>query len=433
MKRIYHSLIKGRFLFELERIEMKKDIVIVGAGCIGLMSAYCLVRSGRSVTIIDKSDVTQGTSFGNAGLLSAFKKAPLSAPGAITDTIKLMLKGESPASIHPTLDINLYKWLLKFAASSTHARLKRTLALFERYGKISLDMYEKMVTEDGMDFHFCKDGLLMIYTEQKTFDEKAVQCHDSNAYEILSKDRTKEYMPILNDKVIGSILLKENGHVDPGEFMNELKQYLEKKGVEFLLNEEVTNLEFKNNKVHKIRTSKESYKAQTFILCTGADDTLAKQAKNHFLMTPAKGYSITFNMKESLKPKTASLFADLFIAMTPRRDTVRMTSKLELGSSNPNVVKKQIESIHKNLALYTNDFEKKNMVEWAGFRPLTPNDIPILGFDEKYNNLVHATGLGWLGITFAPAIGKIIDEVITEDGKNESNTDILLFSSFFQG
>lgn len=412
---------------------MKKDVVVVGAGCIGLMSAYCLVKSGRSVTVIDKNDITNGTSFGNAGLLSAFKKAPLSAPGAIPDTIKLMLKGESPASIHPTLDFHLYKWLLKFVASSNQDRLRRTLALFERYGQISLDMYESMVKEDGMDFHFCKDGLLMIYTEQKTFDAKAAHCEDTNAYEILSKERTKEYMPILNEKVIGSILLKENGHIDPGEFMIELKKYLEEKGVEFLLNEKVDRLDFQGSKVSKIHTSKGSYEAETFILSTGADDTLARQAKNRFMMTPAKGYSITFEMHDALKPKTSSLFADLFIAMTPRRNTVRMTSKLELGTTNPDVVRKQIDSIHKNLGLYTNKFEMREQVEWTGFRPLTPNDIPILGFDEKYNNLVHATGLGWLGITFAPAIGKIISDVITIDKKNETNVDILLFSAFFQG
>lgn len=411
---------------------MKKDIVVVGGGCIGLMSAYCLLKSGRNVTVIEKGDITEGTSFGNAGLLSSFKKAPLSAPGVISDTLKLMLKGESPVSVHPTLDLHLYKWLLKFAASSTEARLKRTLALFERYGQISLDMYETMVKEDGMDFHFCRDGLLMIYTEQKTFDVKAAQCKNPDAYEILSKERTKEYMPILNEKVIGSILLKENGHVDPGEFMCELKKYLEEKGVEFLLNEEVTRLEFQGSKVTKIRTSKDVYEAETFVLSTGADDTLAQQAKNRFLMTPAKGYSITFKMDETLKPKTSSLFADLFIAMTPRRNTVRMTSKLELGTTNPDIVRKQIDSIHKNLSLYTNDFVKEDMVEWTGFRPLTPNDIPIIGYDENYNNLVHATGLGWLGITFAPAIGKIVNDVITIDKKNETNTDVLLFSSFFQ-
>ena len=412
---------------------MKKDVVIVGGGCIGLMSAYCLQKSGRSVTVIDKSDITNGTSFGNAGLLSAFKKAPFSTPGAITETLKLMLKGESPLSIHPTLDLHLFKWLSKFAASATEARLKRTLALFERYGQVSLDMYQSMVEDDGIDFHFRKDGLLMIYTEQKSFDAKAAHCNDPLAYEILSKERTKEYMPILNDKVIGSILLKENGHIDAGEMMLAVKKYLEEKGVEFLLNEEVERLEFEGSKVSRIRTSKGTYEAETFVLSTGWDDTLAKQAKNKFLMTPAKGYSLTFNMDKELMPKTSSLFADLFIAMTPRRETIRMTAKLELATKNPAIVKKQIDSMNANLAQYTNEFKRENVVEWSGFRPLTPNDIPILGFDENYKNLVHATGLGWLGITFAPSIGKIINDVITIDKRNETNADILLFSSFFQG
>ena len=412
---------------------MKKDIIIVGAGIVGLMSAYSLQKSGRSVTVIDKNDITDGSSFGNAGLLSSFGKNPLSAPGVILDTMKLMLKGQSPVTLHPTFDLHLYKWLLNFALSSSEARLKRTLALFERYGKISLDMYKDMSEIDGMDFHFTQDGLLMIYTEQNTFDIKAALCNDTSKYEILSKEKTKEYMPILNEKVIGSVLLKENGHVDPGELMKELKNYLEKKGVEFILNEEVTKLEFSNNKVSKIHTNNEAYEAETFILSTGADDTLAKQAKNKLMMTPAKGYSITFEMKESLKPKTSSLFADLFIAMTPRKSTVRMTSKLELGTTNEDIIRKQIDSIHKNLALYTNPFEKTNIVEWTGFRPLTPNDMPLIGFDDNFNNLIHATGLGWLGITFGPAIGKIINDLVIVDKENKTNTDILLFSGFYQG
>jgi len=412
---------------------MKKDIIVVGAGIIGLMTAYSLQKTGRAVTVIDKGDISDGTSFGNAGLLSAFGKNPLSNPGVILDTLKLMLKGESPVNLHPTLDLGLYKWLWSFAINSTKERLKKTLVLFERYGKISLEMYSTMTQEEEMDFHFCQDGLLMIYTEQKSFDDKVKLCNDVEKYEILSKEKTKEYMPFTNDKIIGSVLLKQNAHIDPGLLMSELKNNLLSKGVEFLLEEEVQRLEYNQNKITKLHTQKMTYEAQTFILATGADDSLAKQVQNKFLMTPAKGYSITFEMEKSLQPKMCSLFADLFIAMTPRKSTVRMTSKLELGSSNPNIVKKQIDSIHKNLNQYTNSFEMKNCVEWAGFRPLTPNDMPIIGFDEKYGNLVHATGLGWLGITFAPAIGKIVSQVITQDKQNKNNVDILLFSSFYQG
>ena len=412
----------------------KKDIIIIGGGIVGLMIAYSLYKNGKKdITIIDKNTLVDGTSFGNAGLLSAFGKNPLSHPGVILNTFKLILKGESPVNIHPTIDLKLYKWLWYFVKSSSQERLKKTLILFERYGQISLDIYKKMVDEDKMDFYFHQDGLLMVYTQQQTFDEKILQCKDSSKYKILSCEKTKEYLPFTNDKIIGSVLLKQNGHLDPTLLMNELKTYLINNGVEIITNEEVQRLEFKNSKVSKIHTKSSSYEAQTFILSTGATDTLARQAKNSLLMTPAKGYSITFEMSEHLKPKTCALFADLFIAITPRKQTVRITSKLELGSTNEEVVEKQIQSINHNLSLYTKPFEMKNSIEWTGFRPLTPNDMPLIGYDDNYDNLVHATGLGWLGMTFSPAIGNIISNLIIKNKKNKKNLDVLLFSGFYQG
>lgn len=412
---------------------MQKDIVIIGGGVVGLMSAYHLCKSGRQITVIDKNDITEGTSFGNAGLLSAFGKNPMSAPGVLYDTFKLMLKGESPVTFHPSLDLKLYNWLWHFVKSSNAQRLKRTLILFERYGQISMDIYKQMTQEDKMDFHFCQEGLLMIYTEQKSFDKKIKLCNDKSKYEILSAQRTKEYMPIVNDKIIGSVLLKENGHIDPNLLMSELKKYLINNGVEIITNEEVQKLEFDHSKISRIHTQKMSYEADTFILSTGADVKLSQQAKTDLLMTPAKGYSITFEMPEQLKPKTCALFADLFIAITPRKSTVRITSKLELGTTNDEIVRKQIESIHHNLSLYTNPFEIKNSIEWTGFRPLTPNDMPLIGYDDTYSNLVHATGLGWLGMTFGPAIGKIVGDLVLKDKKNKTNLDVLLFSGFYQG
>ena len=78
---------------------MKRDVIIIGGGVVGLMTAYSLQKAGRSVTIIDEADISDCTSFGNAGLLSAFDKTPLSNPGVVLDTLKLMIKGESPVNI----------------------------------------------------------------------------------------------------------------------------------------------------------------------------------------------------------------------------------------------------------------------------------------------------------------------------------------------
>ncbi|WP_104748966.1 NAD(P)/FAD-dependent oxidoreductase [Helicobacter cetorum] len=409
---------------------MQKDVIIIGGGIIGLSCAYSMHKLGRKVCVIEKGDGTNCTSFGNAGLVSPFKEAPLASPGVVCDTIKLMLKNQAPLKFHFGLNPKLFKWIFKFIQSANVKSRHRTMALFERYGWRSVEMYHQML-EDGMDFWYKEDGLLMIYTLQENFEKKIKTCDDSGSYKILNTKETKEYMPIANDNICGSVLLTENAHVDPGEVMLSLQKYLKEVGVEFLYNEEVIDFEFKNNQVDSVITNKNRLQAETIILSTGANPETIKKTKNDFLMMGAKGYSITFKMPEELKPKTSSLFADIFMAMTPRRDTVRITSKLELNTNSMLIDREQIENMKRNLATFTQPFEMQDPIEWCGFRPLTPNDIPYLGFDKQYKNLIHATGLGWLGITFGPAIGKMIAD-LSVDGANEKNADIMLFSAFFR-
>ena len=413
---------------------MKKDVIIIGGGIVGLMCAYYLNKNGKEVTVIDEGDITNCTSFGNAGLLSSFDKTPLSCPGVVLNTLKLMLKNKSPVSIHPTLDIKLYKWLFNFIFNANEKRTKKTMMLFEKYGQISIECYKKMIKEDNLDFDFHHDGMLSVFTEDKSYEEKLKKYNyvDENRFKILEKSEIKEYLPSANEKIKGAILFKKNAHFDPKRVMTELKRHLEKSSVEFILNEKITNIQLENKKVKYISSMNNNYEAEHFIMSTGYQTLLADIRKKPLLMTPAKGHSITFDMPEELKPKTATLFNDLFVIMTPRRDNIRLTSKLELGSKDTQVVKKQIDSIKKNFFEYNRSFEMKNEVSWNGFRPLTPNDMPLIGRDEEYSNLTYAMGLGWLGMTFSPAVGTIISDLIVNDKQNAKSDDILLFSGFYQ-
>ena len=414
---------------------MKRDVVIIGGGIIGLMSAYFLHKANRKVTIIDENDITNNTSFGNAGLLSAFDKAPLSHPGVISETFKMMLKGESPVKIHPKFDYQLFKWLLSFAKNANHDRLKKTKILFEKYGQRTIDLYKQIQQESNLDFDFHHTGMLNVFTQQETYDKKLKEysVEDFDKFEVLNKNQIKQYLPCANEDIKGVIHFKRNAHLDPAKVMLELKQYLKDEGVEFILNEKILDIEFKDNKVESVSSKENTYEAETFIMSTGYQKLLANRRKKELIMTPAKGYSITFKMPKHLKPKAGCLFNDLFIVMTPRKDDVRLTSKLEIGSNNPDVVQKQIKSIKENFKRYTIPFEMEDEKLWSGFRPLTPNDRPLFGKDEQFDNLVYAMGLGWLGMTFAPSIAKTLENLITNDLKNSEDSDVLLFSGFYQG
>jgi len=414
---------------------MKRDIIIIGAGIMGLTTAYELLKAGRKVTIIDESDITNSTSFGNAGLLSAFDKGPLANPGIVFNTLKLMLKGESPVNIHPTLDIKIYKWLWKFVNSANKDRLKRTLALFEKYGHISNDLYERMQSVDGLDFDFHRKGMLSVFTEQSSYDKKLLNyaIKNDDIFEIIEKNKIKDFIPCITNEVKGAIHFKRNTHFDPKRVMLELKRYLKENGAEFILNERITHIKYGNKEIESISSALNTYEADTYIMSTGYQTLLADKLKQNLMMTPAKGYSLTFTMPKALEPITSTLFADLFIVMTPRRDDVRITSKLEIGSADYKIVKKQINSIKENFQKYTIPFEMENIIEWTGFRPLTPNDMPLIGRDEKYKNLIYGMGLGWLGMTFGPALASILKDLIVNNLENKNSDDILLFSGFYQG
>ena len=414
---------------------MKRDIIIIGAGIMGLTTAYELFKAGRKVTIIDESDISNSTSFGNAGLLSAFDKGPLANPGIVFNTLKIMLKGESPVNIHPTLDIKIYKWLWKFVNCANKDRLKRTLALFEKYGHISNSLYENMQNVDGLDFDFHRKGMLSVFTEQSSYDKKLLDyaIKNDDIFEIIEKNKIKDFIPCVTDDIKGAIHFKRNAHFDPKRVMLELKRYLKENGAEFILNERITHINYGNKEIESISSALNTYEADTYIMSTGYQTLLADKLKQNLMMTPAKGYSLTFKMPKELQPITSTLFADLFIVMTPRRDDVRITSKLEIGSSDPRIIKKQIDSIKENFRKYTIPFNMNNIVEWSGFRPLTPNDMPLIGRDEKYKNLVYGMGLGWLGMTFGPALATILKNLIINDLENKNSDDILLFSGFYQG
>ena len=414
---------------------MKRDIIIIGAGIMGLTTAYELLKAGRKVTIIDENDITDSTSFGNAGLLSAFDKGPLANPGIVFNTLKLMIKGEAPVNIHPTLDTKIYKWLWKFVNSANKDRLKRTLALFEKYGHISNDAYEKMQNIDGLDLDFQRRGMLSVFTEQKSYDKKLLDyaIKNDDVFEIIEKNKIKEFIPCITNDVKGAIHFKRNTHFDPKRTMLELKRYLIENGAEFILNERISHIKYSDSKIESISSALNTYEADTYIMSTGYQTLLADKVNQNLMMTPAKGYSITFKMPKELQPVTSTLFSDLFIVMTPRRDDVRITSKLEVGSTNHQIVKKQIESIKENFKKYTVPFIMEDIVEWTGFRPLTPNDMPLIGRDEKYKNLIYGMGLGWLGMTFGPALASILKDLIVNDLENKNSDDILLFSGFYQG
>jgi D-amino-acid dehydrogenase len=326
----------------------------------------------------------------------------------------------------------LYRWLYRFIKNANHERVKKSVQIFEKYGKIAMDEYKAISQIPELDISYNDSGVMLVFTEKESFLRRKKIATDPAKYQHLTFDETKELLPFIKENIAGAMILKRNGYLDPVALMKKIKAYLQERGVEFLINTKITDIKKEQGRVTSLMSDDKEFKSDIFILSTGADLTLSKMLGRNFVMIPAKGHSITFEMDRELIPKKAAIFNDIFTFMTPYKDRVRLTSKLELNIKNNTPDPKMIEKIIKTFKEYTIDFKMFEAKIWAGNRPLTPNDMPLIGRDEEYENIIYATGLGWLGITFAPAIGKIITELIDKEQTNRQNDDIMLFSGFYQ-
>jgi D-amino-acid dehydrogenase len=411
----------------------KEDNIIVGSGVIGLMCAYYLHKQGKSVCIIDEGELNSGSSYGNGGLLSPFEKGPLAQPGVVLSTLRQMMNKKSPFSINFTSDLSVYKWLVKFFLSSKKTNVKRTTALFEKFGEVAMCGYKAMSENDKIDFGFHRDGALLVYSQQQSLDEALIKFKNHSQYvDFLNYDGVKKYIPCVNDSVLGGVFTKRNGRIDPRLVLKSMYDYLKKNGVKFVFNEKIIDCEFASDKLDILYSKENEYKANNFIMATGHKDMLAKKAHKEIVMTPAKGYSITFRTDKKNMPKVGSLFVDSFMVVTPFENDIRITSKFELAPKNKKIDMNQINSLKNIFLSYVDNMNMNKCENWSGYRPLAYSDIPTLGRDDKYNNLIYATGLGWLGVTFAPAVGQIISDLIVNNKQNYQSDDILLFSSIYQ-
>ena len=259
------------------------NIVIIGGGIVGLSSAYFLQKEGHQVTVIDKSDITSGASFVNAGYITPSHIIPMASPGKMAQGIKWMFDSSSPFYIRPRWDTEFFRWTWYFHRSSTVAKVERAIPLIRDINILSRGLFEEMKASGDMgDFQYERKGLLMLYNSDKFFEhemkvaEKAVslglEVHE------LSAAQLKKVEPGIEIDAKGAIHYKCDGHTTPTELMPKLVEHLRRVGVEIRTDEEVLDLSLSGGKINEIITSRTNYTPHEVILAAGSwSGTLSKK------------------------------------------------------------------------------------------------------------------------------------------------------------
>lgn len=399
---------------------MKKEVVIIGGGIIGLCSAYFLQKEGHKVTLIDQSNMDAGASYVNAGYLSPSHIIPLSAPGVMKQGLKWMFNASSPLYIKPRLNTDLLKWGWAFNKSCNIAHVNKSIPFIKNITLWSQELYNDIKKEEDFKFHYEKKGFLMLCKKEKTLEKQIAfanlaKSNGLDASEVSLKE-IKELESNVAINALGGTYYKCDSHTTPGEFMQEMIAYLKKNSVSFYPNEKVIDIEIKDRIITSINTDKRVFKADEFVLAAGSwSSLLSKKIGLKLLLQAGKGYRINSFEKTGITIPT--VLVETKVAVTPMNGFTRFAGTMEIAGINHHINKVRVKAIANAVTKYypnisLSNKEKEDVA--CGLRPVSADGLPYIGKSEKCSNLTIASGHAMLGWSMGTGTGKLVSEIISD-------------------
>jgi D-amino-acid dehydrogenase len=409
----------------------KNRIHIIGGGINGLCTAWYLVKEGYEVTIIDGSNLTDGTSFGNAGMIVPSHFVPLPTPGVIKNGFKWLLDKKSPLYIRPRLSFDLIQFLWGFVSSAKQEKIENGSRVLLELNQRSKNLYEELSNELEHTIHFEKKGLLMLYNTLKQEEEEKELAYMAQelgvSAKILNPSELQSLEPETQPIARGGLLFPGDAHLHPGILMQKMLVKLKQKGVEILDNTQVKTIECNDKKASSIITSQGKIPVEEVVVTAGIwTKYLVKDCGIKLNMQDGKGYSITTE-NDRVNLRIPTILSEAKVAITPMGPDLRIAGTMEISGLRKDIsyprVKTMLDSIDNYYAKFPIDEEAKKDI-WVGYRPMSFDGIPYIGKSKKCTNLTIATGHGMMGLSLGAVTGKIVKDLILGN-EQDMNMDSL--------
>lgn len=396
--------------------DRQADVLILGGGVIGLSCALYLLRAGRSVCVVERSTVGAAASHGNCGTITPSHCMPLAMPGQITHALRWLFKADAPFRIAPRLDFALLEWLLQFAHRCNSSDFKRITAIKTPLLRLSREALEDLIRSESLDCGFETLGTLNAFRDARSFEQsqwlpKLLGEFDMPV-ETLDGDACRKLEPALNEHVAGGFFNPLDAHLRPDRYSAELARKVKQLGGQIFESTDITGFELGNGQIDKVITDQGKFSGRDVVLALGAwSPLLARQLDLRIPIQPGKGYSITYT-RPQICPRIPLSLKECAVCVTGWKDGYRLGSTMEFAGYDTRLNRKRLDALKRGAAQYMREPEGPQVLEeWYGWRPMTYDDLPILGRAEKLRNLVLATGHGMLGVTMSAATGLLVSEL----------------------
>jgi D-amino-acid dehydrogenase len=383
-------------------------IVVLGAGVIGVATAWYLRQAGHEVQVLDRREGPGlETSFANGGQISADHAAPWAKPGVPLQALRWMTQEDAPLLFRLRADPAQWRWGLQFLRNCTAERFKENAARLQRLGRYSRAQLQALRDDTGIQYDRAARGILVLYTGGRPFEPGMKTPDECVALE--------PALAPMKDRLVGGRMYPEDESGDAYKFTVELAKRCEANGVGFEFGVSIERLLAENGKINAVKTATGSIQADAFVLALGSySPLLARPLGIDLPIYPLKGYSVTMPVRDPAAAWTVSLSDEAHkLVLSRLGDRLRIAGTAELNGYNTAINTVRCEAIVRRvMELFPGAGDPSKATYWAGLRPATPDNLPCVG-RTKYPNLFLNTGHGTLGWTHACGSGRILADLVS--------------------
>ncbi|GAA3765162.1 D-amino acid dehydrogenase [Microbacterium kribbense] len=387
--------------------------IVIGAGMVGLATAWHLQERGVEVTVIDRTGVAAGSSWGNAGWLTPGMAMPLADPSIWTYGPGALIDPDAPLAVPLRVDPKLWSFLLRFAAHGTHRAWDRTMAALTPIDEVALDAYDE-ITGAGVDAWTREGPFVVGFEKEKQSAPFLQELRDVARHgQHVPVDRLadpRELVPQLSEKVTCVYRLDGQRFLEPGPFVEALGRAVAARGAQLRMPATVTEITPGPRPAVTLADG-ERIEADHVVVATGAWlPALAGQFGVRVQVQAGRGYS--FSVAPEQPVRYPVYFPAERIACTPYQGRFRIAGTMEFRSPDESAQPRRIEAIVKASRRLLDGMDlDRRQDEWVGSRPVTPDGLPLIGATRAPDVFV-AGGHGMWGIVLGPATGRFLAERI---------------------